>query len=73
MTTIITAVLVFSQDKLYRGSHYTVEFWNCLGEFNLTGKITHTYGSVHSQTVNAKLIITSTRNVFNIRITMQVL
>ena len=48
------------QDKVYSGSHNTIEIWDAVGKFNLKGKIDHKFGSVHSLAVNSQYVFAGT-------------
>ncbi|XP_074645437.1 E3 ubiquitin-protein ligase TRAF7-like isoform X2 [Tubulanus polymorphus] len=56
-----------TKDKVYSGSHNTIEMWDASGKFNLRGKIDHKYGSIHSLVLTSKYIIAGTYNQ-NIRL-----
>lgn len=45
------------QDKLYSGSHNTIEIWDALSKFNLRGKIDHKFGSIHSLAITSQYIL----------------
>ena len=54
------------QDKLYSGSHNTIEIWEALNRFNLKGKIDHKFGSVHSLAVNSQYIFAGKYLIHNL-------
>ena len=49
--------VLFSQDKLYSGSHNAIDVWETSGSFQSLGKIDHECGSVHSLAVTKLFII----------------
>ena len=49
--------VLFSQDKLYSGSHNAIDVWETSGSFQSLGKIDHECGSVHSLAVTKMFII----------------
>lgn len=50
--------MLFSQTELYSGSHGVVDIWELKsGKFGLSGKITHTHGSVYALAVTSQYII----------------
>jgi len=57
MLSFITVYINF-QSRLYSGSESTIDIWDAAaGKYNLLGKITHSYGSVHALAVTQKYII----------------
>ena len=50
-------IICLVQDLLYSGSHNTIEIWDATGKFNLKGKISHTYGSVHCMAITQRYIV----------------
>ncbi|KAJ8303340.1 hypothetical protein KUTeg_019736 [Tegillarca granosa] len=51
-----------SKDKIYSGSHNTIDIWDTTGTFNLKGKIDHQFGSVYSLAVTKQYLIVGTYN-----------
>ena len=46
------------QSRLYSGSHGTIDIWDVAGgKYNLVGKITHSYGSVHALAITDQYIV----------------
>jgi len=55
---LLVTVSVNCQSRLYSGSHDTIDIWDAAtGKYNLLGKITHSYGSVHALAVTEQYII----------------
>ena len=53
------------QSRLYSGSHGTIDMWDAAaGKFNLLGKITHSYGSVHALAITEQYIIAGETSIF---------
>ncbi|XP_053400935.1 E3 ubiquitin-protein ligase TRAF7-like isoform X3 [Mercenaria mercenaria] len=57
------------RDKLYSGSHNTIDIWSVTEPFGLKGKVDHQFGSIYSLAITSKYIIAGTYNrnihVFN--------
>lgn len=66
-------LFVVLQDKVYSGSHGSIDMWSPKPEFNLVGKITHCYGSIHSMAVTSTYIIIggSSQNALKIQLIMK--
>lgn len=45
------------QDKLYSGSHNTIDIWSVTEPFSLKGKVDHQFGSIYSLAVTSRYII----------------
>ncbi|KAK3610382.1 hypothetical protein CHS0354_008662 [Potamilus streckersoni] len=50
------------KDRLYSGSHNTIDIWDVSGTFSSKGKVDHQFGSVYSLAVTAKYLIAGTYN-----------
>ncbi|XP_060566056.1 E3 ubiquitin-protein ligase TRAF7-like isoform X1 [Ruditapes philippinarum] len=50
------------KDKLYSGSHNTIDIWSVTEPFALKGKVDHQFGSIYSLAVTSKYIIAGTYN-----------
>ncbi|KAL4234254.1 hypothetical protein ACF0H5_005904 [Mactra antiquata] len=50
------------RDKLYSGSHNTIDVWSVTEPFGLKGKVDHQYGSAYSLVITSKYIIAGTYN-----------
>lgn len=55
-----TLALNPERDKLYSGSHNTVDIWDVNEPFSLKGKVDHQFGSVYSLAITTKYIIAGT-------------
>ncbi|WAR12330.1 TRAF7-like protein [Mya arenaria] len=50
------------RDKLYSGSHNTINIWSITEPFSLKGKVDHQFGSIYSLAITSKYIIAGTYN-----------
>ncbi|XP_052234114.1 E3 ubiquitin-protein ligase TRAF7-like isoform X2 [Dreissena polymorpha] len=50
------------KDKLFSGSHNTIDIWSVTEPFSLRGKVDHQFGSIYSLAVTSKYIIAGTYN-----------
>jgi len=60
-----------SKDKLYSGSHNTIEIWDATGQFNLRGKLDHTFGSVHSLELTSQYILAGVYSIDDFIVTIR--
>ncbi|OWF34765.1 E3 ubiquitin-protein ligase TRAF7-like isoform X1 [Mizuhopecten yessoensis] len=51
-----------AKDRLYSGSHNTIDIWDTTGTFDLKGKIDHAFGSVYSLAITHQYVIAGTYN-----------